>query len=425
MNCNSTTQTLGAAAGAASSLSLHQWTGVIQYLTTEDLKALRLVGDKEMNMEDPYLTRHLQLRMDKAKFFSSLAADAVNTTLDQARRWLTNRRRLVINDASAEMCPHRVAYLAATGYMDSISELVIFDCHAHSQIFSLLTQLPNLESLRLASHANEQEEGVLDSLECIVKSVGRIHSLKQLDIEFDCVIHGSRLSFLRSSPGIKHLRLRGFDLSDGISSMSGLKDLSTLHLCHGNFFSSPANDVHQEDLSSLLSLTKVERVHLEGFDCLSDVGLKPFSTQPSSVKSLVLKHCQDISDECLPSVGRMQHLTSLHIVHSAYDEVSILDDEGLQSLNSLVALKNLSLFYVLDNIGDLEALWALGSSLEVLNIALEEDLDDEDIETIVGMFDSLKKLRIFSEDCMGYSYQYGDLEVEYALFTFGDLLYLE
>lgn len=409
--------------GAVTNLSHHQWTDVIQYLSSDDLKALRLVGSKTMNLEDPSLTCHLQLRMDKAPFFSS----ANSFTVDETKKWLTNRRLLVINDASPKICPHRLAYLVTNGFLDSVTQLVIFDCHAHGTIFALLAQLPNLVSLRLASHAIDQEDGVLDELESIVANVGRIQSLKYLDVEFDCVIHGSRLS-LRNLPGLNYLRLRGFDLSDGISQMAGLRDLTSLHLCHGNFYSSPSNDVQEKDLVSLMGLTKLQHVHLEGFDCLSDVGLKAFSTTPTPVKNLVLKHCQDLSEDCLPSIGRMTDLTSLHFVHSAYDDLPTFYFEDLQNLNSLVKLKSLSLFYVLEDYSDLRTLWQL-TSLETLNIAVEE-ADEEDIdylcqEYLLPMFGSLKKLRIFTEDGMGHSYRRGKLDIEYAPFAFGDILDLE
>lgn len=408
---------------AAKSLSPHQWMDIIQYLTADDLKALRLAGGKDL--ADPVLTSHLQLRMDMAPFFST----DDDFTVGQATQWLTNRRRLVINVASPKICLHRVAYLVASGYLDSVTQVVIFNCHVHRAIFEILVSLPSLKSLRLASHASEQEKGVLDELEFIVANVGRARSLKQLDLEFDCVIHGSRLSYLRNAQGLKHLRLRGFDLSDGISSMGGLRDLTTLHLCHGNFYSSPSNDVKEKDLIHLMGLTNLDQVHLEGFDCLSGNGLKPFCTPSASVKSLVLKHCQEFAEEeCMHSIGRMVHLTSLHFVHSSNDEVPLFDVEVLQYLNGLPSLKHLSLFYVIEDVTDLQALWGL-ASLETLNIAFEDELDKEDIDylcqTILPTFGSLRKLRIFSEDGMGYSYSQGKLDVEHVPFTFGDLVFLE
>jgi len=378
-----------------------------------------------MNLADPSLTCHLTLRIDRAPFFSTANN---NFTVSQAKKWLANRHRLVVNDASPKICSHRVAYLVANGFLDSVSEIVIFDCHVHRTIFALLAQLPNIESLKLASHGGDEEEGVLDELEIMVASVGRIYGLKHLDLEFDSVVHGSRLSFLRNLQRLQSLRLRGFDLSDGISSMGGLNNLTSLHLCHGNFYSSPSNDVNEKDLTHLMCLTNLQEVHLEGVDGLTNIGLDPFSTKTASVKRLVLKHCQDMNEECLPSIGRMEHLTSLHIVHSAYDEVPIFDTESLQHMNTLVALKSLSLFYVLEDPSDLKDLWGL-SSLETLNIALEDKLDKEDVddlcETVLPMFGSLRKLRIFSEDGMAYSCPCGDIEVEHAPFTFGDLVYLE
>jgi hypothetical protein len=405
---------------AAGSLPPHQWSDVIQYLTADELKALRLAGSKAMHLADPSLTIHLQLRMDRAPFF---LADN-DFTLGQAKDWLSNRRRLVINDASLSICSHRVSYLAANGYMNSVREVVIFDCHAHRNIVAPLAQLPNLESLILASHTGDREEGVLDELELLVDGVGKLRSLKRLDVEFDCIVHGSRLCFLRQLQGLTHLRLRGFDLSDGISSMGGLRDLTTLHLCHGNFYSSPSDDVNERDLIDLMGLTNLQDVHLEGFDSISEIGLKPFSTTPASVNRLVLKHCQDLNDDCLPSIGRMTRLQSLHFVHSACDDVPLFDSRGLHQLNALVALKSLSLFYVLEDPSDLRALQGL-SSLETLNLALEDEIHQEVIEDLCQIFRSLRKLRIFSEDCMDHSYRHGNIEIEFSPFLFGDLIDLE
>ena len=232
------TQAAGGEA-AAIGLSPHLWIDVVRYLTADELKELRLAGSKEIHLADPSLTCHLQLRMDKAPFFSSGSVDNGSFADGQAKKWLTNRRRLVVNDdasSSPRICPRRVAHLVANGFLDTVTHIVIFDCHLHRNIFALLAQLPNLESLTLASHASDQDVGVLDDLESIVANVGEIHTLKHLDIELDCVIHGSRLSFLRRLKYLKHLRLRGFDLSDGISYMRDLNDLTTLDLCHGNFY---------------------------------------------------------------------------------------------------------------------------------------------------------------------------------------------
>lgn len=410
---------------AAGSLPPHQWSGIIQYLTADELKALRVAGSKAMHLTDPSLTSHLQLRMDMAPWFM----DRNDFTVGQAMEWLANRSRLVINDATIHFSSRRVAYLVANRYMDSVSEIVIHDCHCHRNIFSLLAQLPNIVSLRLASHAgDDQEEGVLRELELLLESVGKLHSLRKLDVELDCIVHGSRLSFLLQLQGLKHLRLRGFDLSDGISSLGGLKNLTTLHLCHGNFYSSPINDVNEKDLIYLMDLTNLKEVHLEGFDSLSEVGLKPFSTIPTSVDRLVLKHCQDLNEDCLPSIGRMSHLQSLHFVHSACDEVTLFDADSVHQLSALVSLKSLSLFYVLTNLSDLSALRGL-TSLETLNLALEDEICQEDVEDLrqsilPGCF-SLVKLRIFSEDCMEHSYRQENLEIEFLRFEFGDLVHLE
>ena len=115
---------------------------------------------------------------------------------------------------------------------------------------------------------------------------------------------------------------------------------------------------------------------------------------------------------------------SLHFVHSAQDEVPLFDAEGIHQLNALVGLKSLSLFYVF-NPSDLRALWGL-SSLETHNLALEDKIHIEDLcQIIMPVFHSLRKLRLFSEDCMEYSYCHGNLEIKFLRFAFGDLVHLE
>ncbi|KAL7535669.1 hypothetical protein ACHAWF_005233 [Thalassiosira exigua] len=417
-----------AISAAAGSLSPHEWSGVVKsvvrYLTADEIKCLRLVGGREMRLSDPSLTSHLRLRMDKAPFFR---ADD-DSPGEHVRKWLTNRRRLIIDDVNSRMCMRRVGTLVAQGCLNSVSQVIVLDCHAHRRIISMLTELPNLKSLVLADNENDEEQEVLDDLEFIVAQVGKMPFLRHLDIEFDMTVHGSRLSFLRNLPRLERLRLRGFDMSDGINYIRPLESLKSCHLCHGNFYSSPSADVEEKDLLSLMGLNNLRHVHLEGFDCLTDIGLKPFCTTYSSVESLVLKHCQELSDRCLPSIGRMERLTSLHIIHSAYDDVSPFSRESLRPLNSLSALKSLSLFYVLDDLSDLRALWGL-SSLETLNLALEDDMAPEDLDSLCDLISSsigsLRKLRIFSEDSVGYTCQRGDLEIECAAFNFGDLVFLE
>jgi hypothetical protein len=403
-------------------LTTDQWISIIQYLETDDFKALRLVGNKATDLSRPSLTRHLQLRIDRVPFF--LEHDAYCSE-KYIRQWLVDRTRLVIKDADARICPRRMSFLLANGSFDSIIEVTVHDCHHHRAIFDLFPYLPNMRSLTLVDQGDEREKN--DSLDNIIAHVAKMPSLTTLDIEFDTVIHGSRLSFLEGMQDLKHLRLVGFDLSEGLGYMQTLKHLESLFLCHGNFYSSPNEDVNESGLCHLIGLNKLRRLHLEGFDCLSCVGLTLLSP-PGSIQDFVLKHCQELNNECLTSIGCMTNLNSLHFVFSLCDDFDVFDRESLQRLNALSALKRLSLFYVLADACDLRSLPGL-TALETLNIALDETLDDEGTENLITTalrtFPSLQKLRIFSEDCMECTFRYGGLEVVYASFSFGDLVFLD
>jgi len=401
-----------------------QWTDIILHLTADDLKSLRLIGTRESHLSAPPLTSHLQLRMDRAPFFLK---DAECTELETGK-WLANRRQLVIHDAHAPICTRRVAYLISRGYLNSISHIIVHHCRAHAHVVALLSTLSNVTCLELIDLGNPEEISSVrnrNDLEMMVASLGKMSNLQTLDIEFDCVISGRHLMFLQHLYKLKHLRLRGFDLSRGIENMANLTELQSLHLCHGNFYCSPEEDVREADLLSFMNLKHVQNLHLEGFDCLSNTGLKPFSPS-STMRNLTLKHCQEMGDDCLPCIGKMTELESLHIVNSAFDDIDIESfvSENWLLLNDLQNLKRLSLFYVLVDQYDLLDLSGL-TSLETLNIAFHDNMDPDAFEelchSILPNFPNLKKLRIFSdEEGMEYSIQRGDIEIEFSTFNLGD-----
>jgi len=415
-------------------LPSHQWKEIIDFLTVEDFKALRLTGSKALhNLTDPLFTSHLQLRMDKASFFF----DGNNYSEQEVRRWLSKRTRLVINDGNANISTRRVAYMVQHGFLDSVTDIIAANCHCHSEVLQQLAMLPNVKSLKIldsgAPSDDEDDEGEqssiasldgnLDELETIIEVIGNMTSLTSLDIEFDTVVSGSRLTFLRRLVNLKYLRIRGFDLSEGISNMAGLTKLETLHLCHGNFYSSPNDDVNEKDLMFLVGLQHITSLHLEGFDCLSGVGMSPFVS--NSITDLVLKHCEESSEDCLSSIGRMTKLKSLHMINSECDDAPIFGSEDLHHLNTLSELKALSLFYVFEEPGDLSCLKGL-TALEILNLAYEYPMEDEELEEVIipllSTFPHLRKLRIFSPDGMAYSLNNGSLEIEFSSYSFGDLV---
>jgi len=400
------------------------WTNIISYLEVDDFKALRVgVG---AGLDHPKFGSHLALRIDKVPFFCQ--NDFCNFDEEFARKWLYKRKKLVINTEEALNCPlepRAMDYLLSRGFLDSITSVVVYDSLCHRRAIEKLTRLPNLKSVKLADQGDEKSSQ-REKLESILLNVANSSSLTSLDVEFDSVLSGTRLSFLRGLDKLKHLRLQGFDLSDGLCNLASLSNLETLLLCHGNFYSSPDNDVNEKDLTDLVGLHKLTTVHLEGFDCLSGIGLAPFCS--IGLRSLVLKHCQELSDDCIPVLGTMTSLNALHIINSVCDDVNPVMSDKLGHLNSLVELKCLSLFYTLDDPSYLQVLLGL-VSLETLNLAFEEDLGDGEIEELCNILiqniPSLKLLRVFSEDQdMEYNFEHGGLQVECSQFQFGDLVFV-
>jgi hypothetical protein len=288
---------------------------------------------------------------------------------------------------------------------------------------------------------DEYDARGIEELEWILARLGDalINNLSRLVIEFEHrLVNGTRLSFLRYMHTLAHLRLRGFDLSDGMSNASCLMTLRSLHLCHGNYNAIPSNDVDENELLSLMGMaSNLSRVHLEGFENLSHVGLRPFLDVSSSIDSLVLRNCRGLDGDGLDRFGRSKHLTSLHIIHGPCDDDTAFGPEGLRYLNSLYRLRRLSLIYVL---GDASDLWALRglTTLECLNVAIVDDAgiadpseDDEWRELcrsrIVPAFPSLRRLRIFTEGCIvaARTRRYGRLDVEFAPHDHEDSTFLD
>jgi hypothetical protein len=405
------------------------WMNVVQFLDSDDLKSLRLTGGRELC--DPLLTSHLSLRVDHVPFFG---ADKQYTSRS-IRRWLYNRKRLVINGHNKNIHPARVAYLVKNGYLDSVSQVVVYDASRHGATISQLVMLPSIKALKLVDHhltggrvhSKEHDAKVQENLDAIVDSLHKMSSLKVLDIEVDSVLSGRRLSTLESMKGLKDLRLRGFDFSEGIRHIGSLTELENIHLCHGNFYSSPEKEISEEDLLVLSGFSQMKSVHLEGFDAMTDMGLKPFC-QSKSMKRLVMKHCQDLSGDSCSTIGAMASLESLHIVNSAYDDVEDWESEHLVQLLPLKELKTLSLFYVLIDQYDILDLEGL-DNLETLNVAFTIDMNQDEFSilcnTILPIFPSLKKLRVFGEDLMEQSMRVRNIDIEFASFNLGDVVELD
>lgn len=303
--------------------------------------------------------------------------------------------------------------------------------HEHVPLGSTLPQ-HELVARAQVLHVEEGETHV-EGLESILRSTSNMRSLRHLDVEFDTVVHGSRLIHLRNLTSLRSIRLRGFDLSDGMGHLNMLANLERLQLCHGNYFSAPALNANIEDFVKLSTLKRLTHIHLEGFDDIES--LRPFCQEGNLVKTLILKHCQDLSPGVMADVARMAYLKNFHLVYCEMDSMPILEDTDLQHLNSL-NLQRLSLFYTIDDVTDLKVLWGL-DNLMTLNLALDE-VDDEVNDYlrtwIVPTFKRLEKLRIFTEGSldemmdgltMGEVERIRDVEVERGRFEFGDVVNLD
>ena len=322
-------------------------------------------------------------------------------------------------------------------YSNSDDDMGGNDDHGNDQQHEHVPLGSTLPQHELAERAQtlhvEESESHLEGLESILRSTSNMRSLRHLDVEFDTVVHGSRLIHLRNLTSLQSIRLRGFDLSDGMGHLSMLSNLERLQLCHGNYFSAPALNANLEDFVKLSRLKRLAHIHLEGFDDLES--LHPFCQQGNLVDTLILKHCQDLSPGVMAEVARMPYLKNFHLVYCEVDSMPILEDTDLQHLNSL-DLERLSLFYTIDDVTDLKVLWGL-DNLVTLNIALDE-VDDEVNDYlrtwIVPTFSRLRKLRIFAEGSidemmdgltMGADERIRDVEVERGRFEFGDLVNLD
>jgi len=124
--------------------------------------------------------------------------------------------------------------------------------------------------------------------------------------------------------------------------------------------------------------------------------MSPFVSNP--ITDLVLKHCQESSEDCLSSIGRMTKLKSLHMINSEGDDAPIFGSEDLHHLNTLTELKSLSLFYVFEEPSDLSCLKGL-TSLETLNLAYEYPMEEDELEDIIipllSTFPHLRNLEYF------------------------------
>lgn len=389
----------------ASTLDGHLWSSIFEYLEPDELQNMRLAGSKDLVFHDPLFTSHLPLRMDLATFFRE-NKDETRASLRIIKRWLYNRKSLVIGSRVAHIHPGRVASMIKLGFMNSVEEIVVLNCAFHRKVIAELIKLPNLTAIKLDDELpsvclmqkkGRYHEAVLRETTGIVNSLKNLTKLEVLDIELDCTVMGRHLSVLQDMKNLRSLSLRGFDLSEGIEHIHSLTELENLHLCHGNTCQAIESRVPVDAFLALNDLKKLKTIYVEAMDCMTHEQIKPLC-QFGKATSLTFKHCQEISGETLSSISNMTSLQALHFVNCATDECEPWESEHLVHLQNLKGLKTLSLMFVmLDHfdILDLEGL----DELETLNIGLHDIMSKKEFDilclTILPILPALKHLRIF------------------------------
>ena len=213
------------------------------------------------------------------------------------------------------------------------------------------------------------------------------------------MVPGKYLSAFQDLKNLTSLSLRGFDLCEGIEHISGFTELEELHLCHGNTCTVSENAIPQDAFRPLESLTKLQTIHLENINGMTQLQVKPLC-RFQDVTSLTFKHCQELSSDVLSSISTMYSLQKLHFINSPTDEYEPLESENLLELSNLKQCSTLSLIYILLDMFDILDLEGM-VALETLNIGLE-DFNKKEFDilclAILPSLPNLKYVRIFVPD---------------------------
>ena len=321
-----------------------------------------------------------------------------------------------------------MAALITHGYMKSVTELTVKNCVHHRLTIAQLAQLPNLKHLELSDRHpfaaaidknSKYYDSVVQITSAIIDSIATLNGLETLDIDFGCTVKGTHLSVLQHVRGLRSLRLRGFDLSQGLNHIGKLTYLEHLHVCHGNTLHRSEQTVPSDAFASLpCNLQSLKSIHIENMDNITYEQVKPLS-QMRTITSLTFKHCQEMKGDILPIIGTMSSLQELHIINSPLDSCEAFETEELEQLANLKSLKKLTLMHVLIDQYDILDLEGL-NELETLNIALDRDMFKEEfdqlITTILPVLPKLERLRIYGMEPVHYDMRCMKYDVDFRFF---------
>ena len=214
------------------------------------------------------------------------------------------------------------------------------------------------------------------------------------------LVPGQHLSAFRDMLSLKSLRLRGFDLSEGIEHLCSLTKLEHLHLCHGNTCSMSERTIPHDAFLSLYSLEKLKTIHIENMDNMTLPQIRPLC-QFEEVTSLTFKHCQELSSNTLSSISTISSLQELHFINSPTDEFEPFESEDLVQLKNLKQCKTLSFLFVLIDMFDILDLEGM-VSLETLNVGFHTEVTKKEFDilclALLPVIPNLKKVQIYCID---------------------------
>lgn len=301
------------------------------------------------------------------------------------------------------------------GILPSVKELDLYDNIIRNTSLEYLSQLPNLESLRLYGYDVRISEAGIQNL-----SLAR--SLTTLDLS-RTTITDSALAHFPSLQQLESLSLREVPIDSGCTHLTRLPNLKTLDLCNTLVTDETLESFQPNKTLGYLELahtlvsesgiqrlqermpdTKISggriseqaRVHARLFGKLR---VPMFRDHNDEIFMLDLRRCEHLL-ETLPTVRQLKFLQDLRIGREATDEVlkqvaeissletinlwkSQVTENGLRSLLALPSLKNL---YIVQTELSAEARSCLGEFTRLEGLSLIDSMvSDEDLSILKTM----------------------------------------